>query len=151
YKPEASVGDQTETPKPHVPFAVGVPGLDLFPMQIWRRLQAKRWKDMPLDALQAGHDGGWPELRSAVAAHVAATRGIKCAATQVFICTSAHAAIILASEVLCRPGSVVWMEEPGYFRTRAALQSAGLAPVPVTVDNQGLDIADGRRLALKAG
>lgn len=152
FKSEVNAtGDQAETPKPHVPFACGVPGLDLFPMQIWRRLQAKRWKDMPLDALQAGHAGGWPELRAAIAAHVAATRGIKCAPAQVFVTTSAHAAIILASEVLCRPGSVVWMEEPGYFRTRAALQSAGLTPVPVAVDSEGLDTADGRRLAPKAG
>lgn len=151
YKPDTTPSEQSDSPKPHVPFAVGVPGLDLFPMQIWRRLQAKRWKDMPLDALQSGHDGGWPELRAAVAAHVAATRGIKCTPAQVFIATSAHAGFILAAEVLCRPGSVVWMEEPGYFRTRAALQSAGLMPVPVAVDYEGIDIADGRRLAPKAG
>lgn len=140
----------SDRPKAHVPFAVGVPGLDLFPMHVWRRLQSKRWKDMPVDALQTGHDGGWPELRSAIAAHVGATRGIKCTPAQVFVTTSAHAAILLAGEVLCRPGSVVWMEEPGYFRTRAALQTAGLAPVAVAVDGQGLDVEDGRRQAPKA-
>jgi GntR family transcriptional regulator/MocR family aminotransferase len=42
------------------------------------------------------------------------------------------------------------MEEPGYFRTRAALQAAGLAPVAVAVDGQGLNVDDGRRLAPKA-
>jgi GntR family transcriptional regulator/MocR family aminotransferase len=149
-RPDMAAPGQAEGPKPHVPFAVGVPGLDLFPMQVWRRLQAKRWKDMPVDALQTGHDGGWPELRAAIASHVGATRGIKCAPSQVFVTTSAHAAVILAGEVLCRTGSVVWMEEPGYFRTRAALQGAGLAPVPVMVDAEGISIADGRRLAPKA-
>lgn len=137
-------------PKPHVPFAVGVPGLDLFPMHVWRRLQAKRWKDMPVDALQTGHEGGWPDLRAAIASHVTATRGLKCTPGQVFVTTSAHAAIILAGEVLCRPGSVVWMEEPGYFRTRGALQAVGLAPVAVAVDDQGMNVDDGRRLAPKA-
>ena len=151
FKPDIATGDLTEPSTPHIPFAVGVPGLDLFPMQVWRRLQARRWKEMPLDALQAGHSAGWHELRSAIAAHVAATRGLKCAATQVFVTTSAHAAIVLAGEVLCRPGSVVWMEEPGYFRTRAALQAAGVTPVPVAVDREGISIADGRRQAPKAG
>ncbi len=150
YKPGESGHDQQEKPNAHVPFAVGVPGLDLFPMQTWRRLQAKHWKDMPVDALQAGHDGGWPDLRAAIAAHVGAMRGLKCSPTQVFITTSAHAAILLAVEVLCRPGSVVWMEEPGYFRTRAALQAAGAAAVGVAVDAQGIKIEDGRRLAPKA-
>jgi len=143
-------GTSSDGSKAHVPFAVGVPGLDLFPMHIWRRLQTKRWKEMPVDALQTGHDGGWPELRASIAAHVGATRGLKCAPSQVFVTTSAHAAVLLAGEVLCRPGSVVWMEEPGYFRTRAALQAAGLAPVAVAVDGQGLSIDDGRRLAPKA-
>ena len=150
FKPDAPDADQAEASKPHLPFAVGVPGLDLFPMQVWRRLQSHRWKQMPLDALQPGHDGGWPELRAAIAAHVATMRGIRCAPSQVFVTTSAHSAILLAGEVLCRPGSVVWMEEPGYFRTRSALQAAGLAPVPVMVDGEGIDIADGRRQAPKA-
>jgi len=150
-RPNPEVVDQSDAPRPHLPFAVGVPGLDLFPMQVWRRMQSRRWKEMPIDALQSGHDGGWPDLRVAIASHVAAMRDIKCAPSQVFVTTSAHAAVALAAEVFCRPGSVVWMEEPGYFRTRAALQSAGLSPVPVSVDAEGIDIADGRRLAPKAG
>lgn len=151
-RPDASgqAAGAVDGPKPHVPFAVGVPGLDLFPMHVWRRLQAKRWKDMPVDALQTGHDGGWPDLRAAIAAHVGATRGLKCTPAQVFVTTSAHAAVLLAAEVLCRAGSVVWMEEPGYFRTRAALQAAGVAPVAVAVDAQGINVEDGRRLAPKA-
>ena len=149
-RPDSAAGAQPDALKPHVPFAIGVPGLDLFPMQVWRRIQAKRWKDMPVDALQAGFDGGWPELRAAIAAHVGATRGLKCSADQVFVTTSAHAAYLLAGEVLCRPGSVAWMEDPGYFRARAALQSVGLAPVGVAVDEEGINLDDGRRQAPKA-
>lgn len=151
FKADGSNTDRQEQLKPHLPFAVGVPGLDLFPMPVWRRLQARRWKQMPLEALQTGHDGGWPELRTAIAAHVAMARGIKCAPSQVFITTSAHSAVLIAGEVLCRPGSVVWIEDPGYFRTHAALHAAGLAPVPVRVDREGIDIDEGRRLAPKAG
>lgn len=149
-RPDAKTQAQGDGVKPHLPFAVGVPGLDLFPMPQWRRLQAKRWKSMPVDALQTGHDGGWPELRAAIAAHLSATRGFRCSAAQVFVGTSAHASILLVGEVLCRPGSVVWMEDPGYFRTRSALQAAGLSPVAVKVDGEGIDIADGLRLAPRA-
>lgn len=148
--PSRASQGQSEAVKPHAPFAVGVPGLDLFPMQIWRRLQAKRWRDMPVDALQSGHDGGWPELRAAVAAHVGSARGIKCSAEQVFVTAGMHSAILLVSEVLCRPGSVAWTENPGYFRTRTALKAANLSPVAVTVDDQGISVDDGRRLAPKA-
>ena len=139
-----------DRPQPHAPFAVGVPGLDLFPMQTWRRLQAKSWRSMPVDALQTGHGAGWPELRSAIAAHVATTRGIRCSVEQIFILTSAHTALLLTAEVVGRPGSVVWVEDPGYFRARAAIQAAGMSPVGVALDEEGIDVADGIRLAPKA-
>lgn len=150
FRPNATASSRSNTADPLLPFAVGDPGLDLFPMETWRRLQARCWRVMPVEALRAGSDGGWPDLRAAIAAHVSATRAIKCKPSQVFISTSAHAAVHLAGEILCRPGTVAWVEEPGYFRTRAALQAAGLFPVGVAVDEQGLDISDGLRLAPKA-
>jgi GntR family transcriptional regulator/MocR family aminotransferase len=147
-RPDATATD--EGPALHVPFALGAPALDVFPLQVWRRIQSRRWRDIPLDALHGGPGAGWPDLRAAISAHVAATRGVKCTPSQVIVMTSAHSGILLAGEVLCPTGSVVWTEEPGYGGTRAALEAAGLTPVPVAVDGEGLSIADGRRLAPKA-
>jgi GntR family transcriptional regulator/MocR family aminotransferase len=139
--------DQSDAPKPHVPFAVGAPGLDLFPMQVWRRIQAKRWRDMPLDALQTGFEGGWPDLRAAIATHVGATRGLRCSPEQVIVATGTHAALLVATEVLGRPGRPAWMEEPGYVRVGSVLKAAGLWPVAISIDAEGLDVEEGRRRA----
>jgi GntR family transcriptional regulator / MocR family aminotransferase len=134
----------------HVPFALGSPALDIFPLHVWRRIQAKQWKNIPLDALHGGPGIGWAALREAIATHVGATRGIKCTPAQVIVTTSAHSGVLLAGEVLCPSGSMVWIEEPGYPSFRSALDAAGLTPVPVAVDAQGLSVADGRRNAPRA-
>ena len=42
------------------------------------------------------------------------------------------------------------MEEPGYGGTRGALLAAGARLVPVRIDKEGLDVAQGRKLALGA-
>jgi GntR family transcriptional regulator / MocR family aminotransferase len=134
----------------HVPFALGAPALDVFPLHTWRRIQAKQWREIPLEALHGGAGIGWPALREAIATHVGTTRGIKCSAAQVVISTSAHAAVLLAGEVLCAPGSMAWTEEPGYLGSREALNAAGLMPVPVAVDGEGLSVVEGRRYAPRA-
>jgi GntR family transcriptional regulator/MocR family aminotransferase len=140
--PRATPGAQAAAPHA-APFSVGAAGLDLFPLHVWRRLQTRRWRTMPLAALDDGDEAGLPELRAAIAAHVDASRGIKCSASQVVIASSAQAAIHLATLVLADRGAQVWTEEPGYFGTPQAVRAAGAEPVPVPVDAEGLMVGEG--------
>lgn len=140
---------QTE-PGLQAPFALGVPALDVFPLHVWRRIQAKQWKNLPLEALHGGSGTGWAGLREAIAGHVAATRGIKCTPSQVIVSTSTHAVMLIAGEVLCPPGSLAWLEEPSYQSFRPAMEAAGLRPVPVAVDAEGMSVAAGRLNAPRA-
>jgi GntR family transcriptional regulator/MocR family aminotransferase len=132
---------------PAAPFALGLPALDLFPMHVWRKLQARRWRQMPAAALDEGHAAGWPALRQAVAEFAATVRGIQCSADQIFVVSSVEAAGRLTGQVLCRPGSLAWVENPGTANTNAIVSSAQLVPVSVSVDDEGIDVDEGRRLA----
>ena len=51
----------------------------------------------------------------------------------------------LITRTLLAPGDAVWFENPGYFRARGALATAGAAIISVPVDRDGLDV----RLAIK--
>lgn len=148
--PRTSEGSDGIGSASNVPFALGAPALDVFPLHVWRRIQAKQWKNIPLDALHGGPGIGWAALREAIASHVGATRGIKCTPAQVIVTTSAHAGVLLAGEVLCPSGSIVWIEDPGYPSFRSALDAAGLTPLTVAVDAEGLSVAEGRRNAPRA-
>ena len=132
---------------PAAPFALGVPALDLFPMHVWRKMQARRWRQMPAAALDDGHAAGWPALRQAIAEFAATVRGISCTAEQIFVVSSVEAAGRLTGQVLCRPGSLAWVENPGTTNTNAVVSSAQLVPVSVSVDREGIDVDEGRRIA----
>ena len=138
------------SPKPKAAFALGIPALDLFPMQAWRRLQARRWHQMPASALEDSNAAGWPELRQAVAEFAATTRNLRCTPEQVFIIPSLEAAGRLTARALCRPGARAWNENPISLNTHAITESAQLVPVAVPVDDQGIDVDEGCRIARDA-
>lgn len=147
---EASTPSDTPAVRPNVPFALSVPALDLFPMHVWRRLQARRWRQMPAHALEDGDVAGWPALRQAIAEYAATVRNIHCSADQVFVVPGVEAAGRLTAQVLCRPQGLCWIEDPGPPNARAIATSAQLVPIGVGVDKEGLQVDDGRRLAPSA-
>ena len=144
---EDAAGSPAETIKPNLPFALSAPALDLFPLHVWRRLQARRWRQMPAAALEDGHKAGWPALRQAIAEYATTVRNIQCTADQVVVVPSVEAAGRLVAQVLCRPGSLAWIEDPGAPNARAIVQSAQLVPINVAIDDEGLNVEDGCRLA----
>ncbi|MEW9678387.1 PLP-dependent aminotransferase family protein [Pseudomonas sp. TE50-2] len=92
---------------------------------------------------------GLPELREAITHHIAFTRGIQCAPSDVLVCNGAQQALDLIARVLVEPGCKVAMEDPGYPPARQLFQALGARLQSVPVDNQGLcveQIEDGTRL-----
>ncbi|GAM99325.1 aspartate aminotransferase [alpha proteobacterium U9-1i] len=132
------------SPAPLAPFDVGAPALDLFPVDVWSKLHARRWQRLPHAVLGEGEPGGWRGLRAVIAQRVAALRGIACDPEQVLIVPSSQIAVELAARCLAQPGETAWVEDPGYWRTRDALRGAGLKVSPVSVDAQGFDVARAR-------
>ncbi|MDQ6880230.1 MAG: PLP-dependent aminotransferase family protein, partial [Candidatus Dormibacteraeota bacterium] len=53
----------------------------------------------------------------------------------------------LMARILLDPGDTAWVEEPGYRPVRAAFRAAGAELVRVPVDEEGLNVKEGERLA----
>ncbi|MCC7052920.1 MAG: PLP-dependent aminotransferase family protein [Gemmatimonadaceae bacterium] len=130
-------------------FQLGTPAIDIFPASLWMRLTTRRWK-RGVAHLGEGDVAGDPELRAAITAHVGNARGVRCTPEQVFVVNGAQQALDFVSRILLDAGDEVWMEDPGYMHARIAVRDAGARLVPVPVDDQGLDVAAGERLAPQA-
>jgi GntR family transcriptional regulator/MocR family aminotransferase len=140
-----SPGDR-ETSRPRA-FRTGVPALDAFPWALWARLTARRLRTSAPSLADYGMPAGYAPLRAAIAAHVGAARGAACAPEQVIVTSGAQQGLELAARLLLDPGDAAWIEDPGYLGARAALASAGARLVPVPLDAEGIDVAEGRRRA----
>ena len=146
----ARVDPATERPAV-APFQMGLPALDAFPRKLWSRLATRRARTLPLAAMGSPSSIGYLPLREAIASYLAVSRGILCSPGQVFITSGFQSAIGLITRAFLRPGEDVWFEDPGYFLARMGLEAAGAKIVPVPVDTEGLNVADGIARSPHAG
>jgi GntR family transcriptional regulator / MocR family aminotransferase len=137
-------------PRRCVPFALGIPALDAFPVHTWTRLTARHWRRDYRNLMLPDDGPGYRPLREAIAEYVFTARGVRCTADQVIVTAGALQGVVIAARLLLNPGDQVWLEEPGFSPARAAFAGVGAQVVPVPVDHKGLDVARGRILAPKA-
>jgi len=133
-----------------IPFTPSLPPINLFPRKVWNRLLTREAARAGNDYWAYGASNGLRALREAIAAHASAMRATRCSADQVIVVTSTQQAVELAGKILANPGDKAWVETPGYQPVQYCLRAAGLQVVPVPVDDQGLDVSKGRRLAPQA-
>jgi GntR family transcriptional regulator/MocR family aminotransferase len=132
------------------PFSMRDPAVAEFPAKLWGSLAAKRARTFAT-WLRTEDDGrGYRPLREAITHYLAMSRGVRCSAEQVIVVSSAQQALDLMARVLLKPGDPVWMEDPGYFGASIAFNTVGAKIVPVPVDDQGLDVRAGMKLASRA-
>ncbi|MDO7898492.1 MocR-like pyridoxine biosynthesis transcription factor PdxR [Pseudomonas citrulli] len=133
-------------------FRVGVPAFDLFPFEVWAKLNAAFWRKPDLQQLCYGDAQGDGRLRGLIAAYLRSSRGLHCTAEQIVITSGAQQGISLCAQLLIDPGDIVAVENPGYRAAGHAFAVAGAQVRGVPVDSDGLDCAvlgtlDGCRLA----
>ena len=128
-------------------FRAGVPAVDIFPVDTWGRLMARRWRMVQARSLSYGQPFGFIPLRQALTEYLGSARGVRCTAEQVLIVNGSQQGLDLAARVLLDPGDRAWLEDPGYSGARGAFTAAGATCVAVPVDPEGLVVKEGRRLA----
>jgi GntR family transcriptional regulator/MocR family aminotransferase len=128
------------------PFELGWP-TDIFPLDVWKRLQKRNWREISDRILQQGDRLGLPALRRAIADYLAVTRGLECSANQVIVTTSIPSGIDLAIQALGLSGSEAWVEDPCCRASVNALLRSGVRLTPVSVDKEGIDVSAGKQSA----
>ncbi|UBM23569.1 PLP-dependent aminotransferase family protein [Pseudomonas sp. p1(2021b)] len=141
-------GQAQEAPSRH-DFVGGASSKAQFPFDQWRsclQYALRRSQRHPQRHFLAQ---GLPELREAIAHHIAFARGVHCSAADVLVCNGAQQALDLIARVLIEPGCQVTMEDPGYPPARQLFLALGARVQAVPVDDEGMcveQIADGTRL-----
>ena len=120
-------------------FRVGVPAFDLFPFEVWAKLNGAFWRKPDLQQLCYGDPAGDPRLRGLIAAYLRSSRGLQCTAEQIVITSGAQQAISLCAQLLVEPGDGVAVENPGYRAAGHAFALAGGRLHGVPVDSDGID------------
>ncbi|WP_085723611.1 PLP-dependent aminotransferase family protein [Pseudomonas sp. R37(2017)] len=123
-------------------FRVGVPAFDLFPFEVWAKLNAAFWRKPELQQLCYGDPAGDARLRGMIAAYLRSSRGMQCTAEQIVITSGAQQGISLCAQLLVEPGDGVAIENPGYRAAGHAFAVAGARLHGVAVDSEGIDCSE---------
>lgn len=122
------------------PFASGHPDVAKFPIRIWARLTARRWRQRSEGLLTYGDPAGYLPLRQAIASYIRAARAVRCEKEQVVVVSGSQQAIDLIARLLTDPGDPALVEDPGYPGGRVALRAAGASLIRLPVDAEGANI-----------
>jgi GntR family transcriptional regulator/MocR family aminotransferase len=121
----------------------GVPDLSGFPRAAWLRAERLVLERASVADLGYGDPRGTAALRTELAGWLARTRGLRTGPGDIIVVTGVAQALALLARVLRRHGHrEIAVEDPGSRGARDDLAYWGLRPVPVPVDEHGLDVSE---------
>ncbi len=133
-----------QPPAPRKTVPPPVPLLDLtesgtghFPFSVWRKLQREVMLDYGERLLLPLPNRGIPELRQAIAGHLAAFRGMRVDPENILIGAGTDFLYNLLIQLLGRD-KVYAVEEPGYGKIRKIYAAGGVACVSAPLDSRGV-------------
>jgi GntR family transcriptional regulator/MocR family aminotransferase len=120
-------------------FFPGRPSAALFPLKTWRRLlQNNLSHGGSVGLSDYGDPAGLPALRSAIADHLATTRGIAADPSRIIIVSGAQEGISIAARLFLNHGTPSAIEDPCYEGAAFAFEATGSEIASVGVDFDGL-------------
>jgi GntR family transcriptional regulator/MocR family aminotransferase len=121
-------------------FQMGVPAQETFPATLLSRIRSQAVRAESSAPAIYPDPRGELELRREIAAYLAVARGLDCSPSQIIVTAGYCSGLGLTLHVLGLEGRKVWFEDPGLPFARRGLELARLSPVPVPVDDDGIDV-----------
>lgn len=112
-------------------------GTEQFPFSVWSRLQREVMLDYGEKLLLPLPNQGIPELRQAIAAHLAAFRGMHVDPENILIGAGTDFLYNLLIQLLGRDKTYA-VEEPGYGKIRKVYAAAGVTCISAPMDEKGV-------------
>jgi GntR family transcriptional regulator/MocR family aminotransferase len=122
-----------------ISFAGGVPDLETFPVEDFRKaMRAVFYRD-GRTALDYGQVQGYPPLRDAIARFLG-EQGIVVTSDEIFIASGSQQALSLVAMALVRPGDTVIVESPTYANAIQMFRWLDVRLLSVSTDDEGMRV-----------
>jgi GntR family transcriptional regulator / MocR family aminotransferase len=143
----AGAGGAPASPARSAPAAVrydfrpSVPDVSSFPRQAWLRALRQALADMTVAELGYGDPRGVEPLRAALAGYLGRVRGVVADPSRVVVTSGFQQGLDLTCRVLATRGARrIAFEDPSFLEQRRLAAGAGLEPVGVPVDGDGIRV-----------
>jgi GntR family transcriptional regulator/MocR family aminotransferase len=140
----AEVGlPRASRPSVRMDLAPGLPDIRAFPRARWAAALRTVTANAAVTDLSYAEPFGHHELRTVLMEYLQRSRAATGSGAQLMVTTGTSSAVRRLCQALATAGHrSVAVDDPGWPRLADAVREAGLRPVPVGVDDQGLRVAD---------
>lgn len=150
-QPPAPPAPSQDAPRIRYDLRSGLPDLSLFPRREWQSAMTIAVREIPDAALSYGSRRGLRQLRVAVSDYLARVRAVVADPERIFISAgAAHGMLVLWQTLRQRGAKRIAVEDPAWPSIPATIVQAGLEPVPVAVDECGLEVSQLERINVDA-
>ncbi len=130
---------EPEAPPVRYDFRPSIPDVSTFPRQAWLRSLRQALSTMTDADLGYGDPRGVDALRAALSEYLGRVRGVVAEPSRVMVTCGYSQGLDLVCRTLARGGAErIAFEDPSYPEQKELARRAGLEPVAVAVDEQGL-------------
>lgn len=113
--------------------------VESFPYSIWRKINKEILGEENKELLQIGHSQGDRNLREAINNYLRFSRGVNAKTDNIIIGAGTEYLIQIIINILGR-NKRFSVEEPGYYKIKKILKINGVNPIPISIDNQGVNV-----------
>ena len=128
------------TSEKFVAFRPGLPPLDIFPVNQWKKLSNLYWRNIKSSALSYSDSSGIEPLKKNIATYLNLIRGIKCDHHQVIIVSGSLQSLYLVGNALLNTGDTIVMENPTFPNVHSIFRSLEAKIKAVPLDEEGMKI-----------
>lgn len=121
-------------------FRPGLPPLDVFPVNQWKRLFNSYWKQIKYSNLSFSDSSGLEYLKKNVALYLNLVRGIRCDHQQIVIVSGSLQSLYLIANAVLNPHDKVVMESPTFPNVLSIFKSLGADISALPLDEKGINI-----------
>ncbi|MFS0859714.1 PLP-dependent aminotransferase family protein [Paenibacillus taichungensis] len=123
----------------------------LFPFGKWHQYANRIWREEAEELLFYGDPQGEWGLRCEIASYLGQFRGVNCSPEQVVLGAEQHLLMCLLVQTLTHANGLqsIGVENPGYRLLPGTFRNYGYQVVPISLDDEGLDISELDRVGVK--
>lgn len=136
-----NIGLINRLPNDHLAFRPGLPPIDVFPVNQWKKLLNSYWRHIKASGLSYSQASGLNELKESICNYLNVSRNIKCLPDQLVIVSGSLQSLFLIASTVLNKGDNVVVENPLFPNVHSVFKSSQANLVPIPLDNEGIALS----------
>ena len=127
-------------PNKNLAFRPGLPPLDAFPVNQWKKLLNTYWRHIKSSGLSYSQSTGLKELKKSISNYLNISRNVKCKSEQIVIVSGSLQSLYLIATTLIDRGDAVVLENPLFPNVHSVFKSSEANLIPIELDEEGISV-----------